>query len=192
MSIDSVAMMQRATTVILPPDKRLAEARQTVTLSREDRYRRRTVLTTDCGASILLDLAQATYMPDGSGLETESGVIVLIRAAMEPLLEIKAGDAVALSRIAWHIGNRHTPAEISDGAIFIQADHVLADMVRGLGGQVTRVTRTFEPEGGAYGGHVSLQHGHHHHAHHDHAHEHGKDLQGYAGDRNYDSGKSDV
>ncbi len=157
--------MEHATRVILPPDKRLASPSRTITLTRENRYRRRVVLTTDCGDDFLLNLAEATYMPEGSGLTTDGGNVIIIRAAAEPLLEVTADSQLTLSRIAWHIGNRHTPAEMTGTAIYIQPDHVLADMVQGLGGTVSEIKRPFEPEGGAYGGHGSLEHGHHHHAH---------------------------
>jgi urease accessory protein len=76
------------------------------------------------------------------------------------LLEIKAENPLRLLRVAWHIGNRHTPAEIAADAIYIEEDHVLAEMVRGQGCSVTQVTRPFRPERGAY------DHGHAHgHAH---------------------------
>jgi urease accessory protein len=172
--------MMRATTAILPPDDQLTHAARAITLPREDRYRRRIAMTTDCGLEFLLDLGKATYLPDGSGLLLESGEIIKVRAAAEPLLEIRAEDRGLLMRIAWHIGNRHTPAEIAADALYIQPDHVLADMVRGLGGSVRDVVRPFEPEGGAYGGHAGLHGGHHgpdddhgapsHHHHHHHHH----------------------
>jgi urease accessory protein len=167
--------MLRATRVILPPDERLDRAGSTITLAREDRYRRRVAMTADDGAAFLLDLAEATYLPNGAGLLLEDGSIVRVRAADEPLLKISAPDGLALARLAWHIGNRHTPAEITAGAIFIQPDHVLAEMLRGLGGAVETVSRPFEPEGGAYGGNGPLERSHHHpthggHGRHDHEH----------------------
>ena len=82
-------------------------------------------------------------------------------------------NALALARVAWHLGNRHTPAQIEEGRILIQPDHVLAEMVEGLGAHVHRVKRPFEPEGGAYGGHGPLHASHHHHHHGDHDHHHG-------------------
>lgn len=148
----------------------------TITLDRQSRHRRRVVLKTDSGRELLLDLAEATYLADGDALLLDGGAIVLVKAAAEELLEIHASDAIALARIAWHLGNRHTPAQIAGDAILIQPDHVLAEMVAGLGAHVHRVRRPFEPEGGAYGGHGPLQggHGHHHHHHcHDEQHRHG-------------------
>lgn len=148
----------------------------TITLDRQSRHRRRVVLKTDSGRELLLDLAEATYLADGDALLLDGGAIVLVKAAAEELLEIHASDAIALARIAWHLGNRHTPAQIAGDAILIQPDHVLAEMVAGLGAHVHRVRRPFEPEGGAYGGHGPLQGGHghhHHHHHHDEQHRHG-------------------
>ena len=166
--------MTIASSVIPPADVRPDGAHRFVTLARDERYRRRIVMTTDCGFQFLLDLPEATYLADGSGLLLETGDIVRVRAAAEPLLEIRAGSAALLMRLAWHIGNRHTPAEITADALYIQPDHVLADMVRGLGGTVAEVMRPFEPEGGAYGGHGALSSGHDHganaHSHDHHGH----------------------
>ena len=163
--------MIRASSVILPADERIEAASRTVTLTREERYRRRIVMTTDCGFQFLLDLPEAAYLADGSGLMLEAGAIVRVRAAEEPLLEIRASNAEQLMRLAWHIGNRHTPAEITTDALYIQPDHVLAEMVCGLGGAVREVMRPFEPEGGAYGGHRALHSGHHHGTN-GHSHDH--------------------
>lgn len=157
----------------------LADTRivDTITLDRQSRYRRRVLLTTDGGRELLLDLPEATYLAHGDGLAVEGGA-VLIKAAAEDLLEIHAHDALALATIAWHLGNRHTPAEITRGAIYIQPDHVLAELVEQLGAHVQRVRRPFEPEGGAYGGKGPLHSGHHHHGgghHHQHDHDHAHD-----------------
>ena len=162
--------MLRAEALIRRADLGQRVAIDTITLDRQGRYRRRVALTTDRGLEFLLDLAEATYLAPGDALELSNGHLVKVVAAAEALLEIHAQDAVALARIAWHLGNRHTPAEVTRGAIYIQPDHVLAEMVEGLGAHVHRVTRPFEPEGGAYGGRGALQAGHHHHGGGDHHH----------------------
>lgn len=172
--------MQRATSIIGPASSQVATANRTITLTRDERYRRRLAMRTDCGLEFLLDLPEATYLPHGTGLVLDSGEVIRVVAAPEPLLEISADSPTALTRIAWHIGNRHTAAEIAAGALYIQADHVLAEMVRGLGGTVNEVTRPFEPEGGAYGHHGSLHASHHHGDHasgrdHGHHHKHSHD-----------------
>jgi urease accessory protein len=122
----------------------------------------------------MLDLPEATHLADGDAFAVAGGA-VLVKAAAEDLLEIHAHDALALATIAWHLGNRHTPAEITRGAIYIQPDHVLAELVMQLGAHVHRVRRSFEPEGGAYGGKGPLHSGHHHHGNHTHDHDHGHD-----------------
>ncbi|MEM9784499.1 MAG: urease accessory protein UreE [Pseudomonadota bacterium] len=134
-----------------------------VTLDREGRYRRRGVLTTDGGETVLLDLAEARELDDGAFLLLEDGRRIAVCAAAEPLYAITAASPQALARLAWHIGNRHLPAAIEPGRLLIARDHVVADMVRRLGGTVAAVVEPFRPEGGAYG--HGRTHGHHAHAH---------------------------
>lgn len=165
--------MITATQTIPKTDLRMKNPSYTMTLVREDRYRRRVRCETDSGQVFLLDLPEATYLADGDGVLLDNGEVVRVTAAPEPLLEITADDPQSFARVAWHIGNRHTAAEIGAEALHIQRDHVLADMVRGLGATVKEVVRPFEPEGGAYGGHGSLHASHHGHAHsHNHHHSH--------------------
>ena len=176
--------MLRASTVIRRADVAGRIVSDSITLDRQSRYRRRLTMTTDRGHEFLLDLAEATYLASGDVLELSNGALVRIVAAPEDLLEIHAHDALELARIAWHLGNRHTPAEITPHAIYIQPDHVLAEMVEGLGAHVHSVRRPFEPEGGAYGGHGPLQASHHHHVGHHHAHDHSHD-HGHAHDHDH-------
>lgn len=135
-----------------------------VTLAYDQRYRRRGLLTTQAGSEVLLDLAEATELQDGDSLLLEDGRRIGVRAAAEPLAEVRAEGAV-LARLAWHVGNRHTPAQVEDGRLLIRRDHVLEDMLRGLGATVSHVEEPFRPEGGAYG--HGRTHGHHHHGAHD-------------------------
>jgi urease accessory protein len=119
------------------------------------RHRRRILLTTEAGEELLLDLPQAVRLRDGDGLEGD-GRIIRVVAKPEPLLEIHAGDAAALVRIAWHLGNRHLPVQLLGDRIRIRADHVIAAMVAMLGGHAEALDAPFDPESGAYAG------GHHH------------------------------
>jgi urease accessory protein len=171
--------MLRATSVVRLANLGDRITIDTVTLDREARYRRRIAMESDRGHKFLLDLAEATYLAQGDALELSNGALIKVQAAPEELMEIHAHDAHALARIAWHIGNRHTPAEITELAIYIKPDHVLAEMVEGLGAHVHEVRRPFEPEGGAYGSKGPLQKGHHHDSGHgnEHAldHDHGHD-----------------
>ena len=149
-----------------------------VRLDYDKRTRRRIVLAGAGGLSFLLDLSKAPVLRSGDGLRLEDGRIVAVEAAPEHLLEIACTDERALARIAWHLGNRHLATELGDRTIYIREDHVIADMVIGLGAAVRAVDRPFNPEGGAYGhgavhghshGHSRGDHGHHHHdGSHDH------------------------
>ncbi|HUZ71983.1 MAG TPA: urease accessory protein UreE [Stellaceae bacterium] len=143
------------------------KARGTVTLDYDDRYRRRLRLTSDEGEDFLLDLAAATVLGDGDGLELSDGNWLEVRAAHEALLEIRAPTPEALCRLAWHIGNRHVAAAIESDRILIRDDHVLAEMLAGLGAGLRRIRAPFAPEGGAYAGEPARAV--HHHGHdHDH------------------------
>lgn len=134
-------------------------ATDTVTLDYEGRFLRRRLLTTDGGRPLLVDLAETLSVAEGDAFETVGGGLVGVRAAVEPLAEV-AADGDALARLAWHVGNRHTPAEIVGGRLRIRRDHVLEAMLAKLGAEVRPVMAAFSPEGGAYG--VGRTHGHHH------------------------------
>ena len=124
----------------------------TVTLAYLDRHRRRIRLVADCGEAFLLDLPRASHLSDGDGLELEGGGYLRVCAASEAVLEIAAADRGGLLRITWHLGNRHLPVQIAGDKLRIRADHVIADMVTGLGGRITRLEAPFDPETGAYAG----------------------------------------
>jgi urease accessory protein len=128
-----------------------------VLIDYDRRFRRRIVLTTVMGAEVLIDLPQAVRLRDGDGLSTPTGV-VRVCAQPEPLMEIHAHDDADLIRIAWHLGNRHLPVQLLGDRIRIRTDHVIGEMVEGLGGHVETIEAPFDPEAGAYSGG-----GHHHH-----------------------------
>jgi urease accessory protein len=122
----------------------------TVTLVYLDRHRRRIRLVADSGEAYLLDLPRAHHLVDGDGLELDCGGYLRVCAAPEPVFEIEAAEAADLLRIAWHLGNRHLPLQVAGAQLRIRADHVIADMVMGLGGRITRLEAPFDPETGAY------------------------------------------
>ena len=125
-----------------------------VTLGFDDRYRRRVRLTTDKGRAALLDLQQAVVLKCGDGLALETGGWIEVRAAEEAILEVTAATPHTLLRLAWHLGNRHTPAQIEADRLLIRPDHVLAEMLIGLGGTVREMRAAFTPEAGAYHRHA--------------------------------------
>jgi urease accessory protein len=133
-----------------------------VVLDYDQRHRRRMAMRGVGGLEFLLDLAEAVPLRDGDALELDDSRRIRVDAAPEPLAEIHAGSAAELLRIAWHLGNRHLPAQLWPKSIRIRRDHVIEAMVEGLGARVHHIDAPFDPEGGAYA------HGHHHdHAHHE-------------------------
>ncbi|WP_375281215.1 urease accessory protein UreE [Pseudooctadecabacter sp.] len=135
-------------------------------MSYDERFLRRRVVQTVGGLSVLVDFAHTTSLDHGDALRTTEGTFVEIQAADEALMKV-TGDLV---RLAWHIGNRHTPCQIAADHLLIQTNTVMRDMLGKLGAQVEDVTLPFTPEGGAYG--HGRTHGHDHGASHggDHGH----------------------
>ncbi len=127
-----------------------------IALDYEGRFLRRKRLRAEGGTDVLLDLAEVMSLDDGDAIVLDDGRIVEVTAAHEPLIEVR-GD---LPRLAWHIGNRHTPCEIRSDRLVIRRDHVMADMLRRLSAQLAETDGPFRPEGGAYG--HGRTHGHAH------------------------------
>lgn len=146
---------------LIPADKAspTSAPADTVTLAFDERARRRILLTCDGGLEVMLDLAEVAELRDGDRLSLEDGREVAVRAAAERLMEAMARDPLHLARVAWHVGNRHLSAEIREGRLRLKRDHVIADMLRGLGCVVVDLVAPFQPESGAYG------HGHGHGGH---------------------------
>ena len=141
----------------------------TVVLDFDDRHRRRMVMTGTRGLECLLDLENAVAVRGGDALVLEDGRRVEVVAAPEPLIEIRGTDPGHLVRLAWHLGNRHLPTQIMAKGLRIRRDHVIEEMVKGLGARVIEIEAPFDPEGGAYAP-AHQSHAHHDHAHHDHGH----------------------
>ena len=127
-------------------------ARDTITLDYDRRHRRRILFRTDAGADLLLDLKETMHLRNGDGLDCGEDGIVRVVAAVETLLEITA-EPKMLIRLAWHLGNRHLDVAFHGAALRIREDRVIASMVIGLGGAVSKIEAPFDPESGAYAGH---------------------------------------
>lgn len=149
-----------------------ATAADTIVLDYEGRHRRRVTMTGTRGTEFLLDLPEAVVLRGGDALVLEDGRLIEIVAAPEELAEVRCGDPRQLARVAYHIGNRHVQAEIMDNRLRIRRDHVLEDMVRGLGAKVSHIEAPFEPDTGAYEPVVHAKHAHKDHAHDHHGHDH--------------------
>ena len=141
-----------------------------VVLTHAERHLRRKVLTLQHGDDVLVDLPKPQALAHGDRLVLDDGRHIEIIAAEEKLYEIRTHSSEALLEIAWHIGNRHLPAQIERERILIARDHVIKDMLLGLGATVTEILEPFEPARGAYHRHAdgSASHAHSHaHSHDD-------------------------
>jgi urease accessory protein len=149
----------------------------TVVLDFDDRHRRRMAMTGTRGLEFLLDLENATALRGGDALVLEDGRLIEVVAAPEPLAEIRGADPHHLVRVAWHLGNRHLPTQITAKGLRIRRDHVIEAMVKGLGARVIEIEAPFDPEGGAYAGgghgHAPESDAHDHAAHDGTSHDHG-------------------
>ncbi len=139
-----------------------ANAGDVLTLSYEERHRRRALLRSGAGQDILLDLPRPVMLEDGDGLQLPDGGWIAVRAALEPLIEVSAAVPFLLCRLAWYLGNRHLPAQIDGDRILIHPDHVIEAMLTHLGARLRSVHEPFRPERGAYAitGHASHAHEH--------------------------------
>lgn len=169
--------MRRATAVSTKGHWSPAQEIAAVTLDFDDRHRRRIRLVDDQGEAFLLDLAEATRFEDGDGLVlADGGGIIRVCAAGEAVADITPASLEDTIKLAWHIGNRHTPMQVLDGGILrIRDDHVLVAMVERLGAKVQRLNAAFSPESGAYHDHGGKAGGHSHDHDHDHSHDHDHD-----------------
>ncbi len=116
----------------------------------EQRQKMRLRTTVAGGEEIGLFLERGGVLRDGEFLQADDGRVVRVVAAVEDLLEVRCADGQALARAAYHLGNRHAPAQVGAGWLRIAADEVLAGMLRGLGATVTPLRAPFDPEAGAY------------------------------------------
>lgn len=137
-----------------------------ISLDYEARLVRRKRLISDTGRAFIVDLAETTSLSAGQCFDLDDGTAVEVVAAPERLLVVQ-GD---LARLAWHIGNRHTPCQIEADRLLIRDDHVLRAMLERLGAAISEETAPFLPEGGAYGHGRTFPHSHGPRDAHDHGH----------------------
>ena len=142
----------------------------TLTLGKDQREKSRLKVTLDDGREAGLFFPKGTNFQDGDWLiSTDGETLVQVKAASETVSTVQCDDPLLLAKACYHLGNRHVPLQIDKIFLRYQHDHVLDEMVRGLGLQVTTEQAPFEPESGAYsGGHHSSSHSTHEHGHHSH------------------------
>jgi len=143
---------------------RHASVDEILELSFEQRERSRFRAELLGGEEIGVDLPNGSLLRHGDRLLLEDSRVIAIEAAAETLMEVRARNAAQLTRIAYHVGNRHVPMQVGAGWLRLLPDHVLKAMIERLGGAVSEVNEGFQPESGAYG------HSHVHHAHDDQGH----------------------
>jgi urease accessory protein len=137
---------------------RNAIASRSMTLPFQNRSKSRLRTRLDDGTEVALVLPRGAVLHDGDKLVANDGSIVAVVAANETLSSVKSNDPWLLARAAYHLGNRHVPLQIEPGELRFEHDHVLEDLVKTLGFEVTVESAPFEPEHGSYAG----GHGHHH------------------------------
>lgn len=131
-----------------------------IVLEHDERHLRRKVLTLLHGDKVLVDLGHATMLENRDRLVLDDGRNFEVIAANELLYEVLASPFVPISHLAWHLGNRHLAAQIEENRILIRRDHVIRDMLMGLGASVSEISEPFQPLHGAYHSHGGLGHSH--------------------------------
>ncbi len=129
----------------------------------EERRKSRNRVVCRSGDVVGIVLERGTILKDGDCLRSETGKVILVRAASEPLSVVRTSKAIDLARAAYHLGNRHVLLQIRADDVSYQKDHVLDQMITKLGFSVTHEHIPFEPESGAY---------------HSHPHSEGQELSG--------------
>ena len=135
-------------------------ADRTLTLALDQRVRSRLRVTLDDGSEAGLFLERGLVLRHGDRLASDEGLVVEVRAAAESVSSVRSEDPLLLARACYHLGNRHVPLEIGPGLVRYRHDHVLDELVRGLGLDPVCEQAPFEPEPGAYG--AGARHDHHH------------------------------
>jgi urease accessory protein len=160
---------------LLAPGAAATPAIDTLILLSADRRNPRASVVGGNGTRVEFDFADAIALRTDDCLLLDSGDVVEVVAAPEPLFEVRA-DLATLARIAWALGDRHVPVEFFPARLRLHRDDTLAALITALGGKIANIDAPFEPEGGAYAAGAAHMHAHHDHDHghhgHDHAHHH--------------------
>ncbi|MDA8108771.1 MAG: urease accessory protein UreE [Betaproteobacteria bacterium] len=166
------------------------EVRGALRLPFEARQKSRQRARLVSGEEVALVLPRGEWLRGGDLLVASDGRVIEVLAEPERVLHVECASPAALARAAYHLGNRHVPVEVGEGYLRIAADHVLEEMLKGLGASLTAIDAPFEPEAGAYAAghqhsaatqgariheHGAAACGHEHGHDHDHDHDHGHD-----------------
>jgi urease accessory protein len=127
------------------------QGRLELPFERRQKSRQRAVLVS--GEEVAIELPRGALLRGGDWVVASDGRVIEVVAQVERLLHVECETPQELARVAYHLGNRHVPVQVGDGWLRLASDHVLEEMVRGLGARVVSVEFAFEPEAGAYGPH---------------------------------------
>lgn len=164
-----------AVAILRAGQKRTGEIIDTLLLDYDQRRAPHGVLTGLKGAQVEIAIADFAPIATDDCLILDDGRLIEVVARPEPLLEIRAGDVASMARLAWHLGDRHIPAELHERRLRVRRDAAAEKLLASLGAKVLAIEAPFEPEGGAYAGGQGHDDHHHHHGAHDHCDHHGHD-----------------
>jgi urease accessory protein len=167
--------ISRATRVLAAAERRDRPLADTVILDYAQRSSTQKIAVTGVkGGAFEIDLHQPARLRTDDLLLLDDGGLVEVVAAPEPLIEARAADVAALSRLAWHLGDRHVPIQVLPNRIRARRDAAVEELLKALGAKTTVLEAPFEPEGGAYASSHGHGHADHDHArgHHGHSHDH--------------------
>ncbi len=120
-------------------------------LTFDARCKSRLLLTLENGEQTALIVDRGRILRNAERVRIADGREVEIVSAPESLLEAKSPDPLLIAKAAYHLGNRHVAVQLMPDRLRILADHVLEQMLTGLGLEVNAIKAPFEPERGAYG-----------------------------------------
>ena len=160
--------MLRATSVINAAHRHGRPVADIVILDYAQRSAEKVTVTGAKGTVFDIDLHMPVRLRTDDLLLLDDGTLVEVVAAPEPLIEARASDLAGLSRLAWHLGDRHIPVQVLTNRVRARREAAVETLLTSLGAKVTKIDAPFEPEGGAYALSQAHDHGHHGHSHHDH------------------------
>lgn len=163
--------MRRATSVLSPAERGNRPVIDTVILNYAQRSAQKITATGVKGGQFEIDLVAPVRLRTDDALLLDDGGLLKVVAAPEPLIEVRAPDLARLARLAWHLGDRHVPAQLFANRIRVRREPAIEVLLTSLGAKLASIEAPFEPEGGAY----ESSHGHAHAHGHDHAHDHHHD-----------------
>jgi urease accessory protein len=129
------------------------EVRERMVLAFDQRQKSRGLARLVSGEEVAVALPRGTMLRGGDLVVASDGRVIEVVAPAEPLLHVECDSPDALARAAYHLGNRHVPVQVGVGWLRLATDHVLQEMLKGLGARVVTIEAPFEPEAGAYGAH---------------------------------------